>query len=95
MAQREAQPDRPVLRLSRPADRDRPDGVKELVSLDLFEVTLTSVPANADARVLSTKSAERPEADFLLSDTEIRLRAKQIEAEQKASRPIRIASFEC
>jgi HK97 family phage prohead protease len=32
------------------------DGVKELHSLDIFEVTLTAQPANADARVLSTKS---------------------------------------
>jgi HK97 family phage prohead protease len=32
------------------------DGVKELTELDVYEITLTSTPANADARVLSTKS---------------------------------------
>jgi HK97 family phage prohead protease len=37
-------------------ERVGPDGVKELTELDVFEVTLTSTPANADARVLSTKS---------------------------------------
>jgi HK97 family phage prohead protease len=36
--------------------RDAADGVKELTALDVFEVTLTSTPANADARVLSAKS---------------------------------------
>jgi phage head maturation protease len=32
------------------------DGTKELVELDLFEITLTPTPANADTRVLETKS---------------------------------------
>ena len=40
------------------ADRKAEDGVKELLELDIFEVTLTSSPANADARVLSAKSYE-------------------------------------
>ncbi|HEX6116948.1 MAG TPA: HK97 family phage prohead protease [Solirubrobacterales bacterium] len=39
-------------------DLDRSDGVKELLAIDLFEITLTGVPANADARVLSTKSMQ-------------------------------------
>jgi HK97 family phage prohead protease len=39
-------------------ERVADDGVKELLSIDIFEVTLTSTPANADARVLSTKSVE-------------------------------------
>ena len=37
-------------------DRVAADGTKELVELDLFEVTLTPTPANADTRVLETKS---------------------------------------
>ena len=37
-------------------DRDGADGTKELVELDLFEITLTPTPANADTRVLETKS---------------------------------------
>src|SRR5829696_408788 len=32
------------------------DGITELLSLDVFEVTLCMSPANADARVLSHKS---------------------------------------
>ena len=42
------------------AEREGADGVKELTRLDLMEVTLTSVPANPDARVLSAKSVELP-----------------------------------
>jgi HK97 family phage prohead protease len=38
--------------------RGRADGVKELRTLDLFEITLTPSPANRDTRVLSTKSAD-------------------------------------
>jgi len=34
----------------------RSDGVRELLDLDLFEVSLTPAPINADTRVLSTKS---------------------------------------
>ena len=37
----------------------RADGVKELRKIDLFEVTPTPKPANADTRVLAYKSAER------------------------------------
>jgi HK97 family phage prohead protease len=39
-------------------DRRAKDGVKELLALDLYEVTLTSSPANPDARILSAKSVE-------------------------------------
>jgi HK97 family phage prohead protease len=34
----------------------RDDGIRELTELDLFEVTLTPVPANEDTRILETKS---------------------------------------
>ena len=37
-------------------DRVGTDGTKELLELDLFEITLTPTPANADTRVLETKS---------------------------------------
>ena len=37
-------------------DRVGNDGTKELVELDLFEITLTPTPANADTRVLETKA---------------------------------------
>lgn len=84
------------------AEREGADGVKELTRLDLMEVTLTSVPANPDARVLSTKSVELPPElvgtalDPVFSG-EIPTNA-QIDAEMKAikaARPIQIASFKC
>jgi HK97 family phage prohead protease len=37
------------------ADRQRNDGVRELLALDLYEISLTGAPANPNARVLSTK----------------------------------------
>lgn len=37
----------------------RKDGVAELTELDLFEVSLTPAPANADTRLLSWKSAKQ------------------------------------
>lgn len=37
-------------------ERIAEDGVKELTAVDLFEITLTSTPANPDAKVLSAKS---------------------------------------
>ena len=38
-------------------DRKATDGVRELLSVDLFEVSITPSPANADTRILSTKSS--------------------------------------
>jgi HK97 family phage prohead protease len=84
------------------AEREGPDGAKELTRLDLMEITLTSVPANPDARVLSTKSVELPPEligtalDPAFSG-EIPTKA-QIDAEMKAikaARPIKIARFPC
>ena len=45
--------------------RDRSDGVRELLGIDLFEISIVPIPANADTRFLSLKSAgpeEEPEA---------------------------------
>ena len=53
-----------------------------LDELDVFEITLTPAPANPDARVLSAKSAERPE-DGLATK-------RQVEPRE----PVRIATFE-
>jgi HK97 family phage prohead protease len=83
-------------------EREGADGVKELTQLDLMEVTLTSVPANPDARVLSTKSVELPPELIGTSldpafSGEIPTEA-QIDAEMKAirsTRPIQITSFPC
>jgi Escherichia/Staphylococcus phage prohead protease len=84
------------------AEREGPDGVKELTRLDLMEVTLTSVPANPDAKILSTKNVDLPPELIGTSldpafSGEIPTKA-QIDAEMKAikaARPIQIASFEC
>jgi Escherichia/Staphylococcus phage prohead protease len=38
----------------------RPDGVRELRGIDLFEISLVPVPANGDTRILSMKSARPP-----------------------------------
>jgi Caudovirus prohead serine protease len=37
---------------------DRGDGVKVIEAIDLFEVSVTAAPANADTRIISTKSAD-------------------------------------
>jgi phage head maturation protease len=82
------------------AEREGPDRVKELTRLDLMEITLTSVPANPDARVLSTKSASGSETespDFESMDLD-ELRARSMAAIAgilKRHRPITIVSFPC
>ena len=48
------------------ADREADDGIKELLGIDLFEVTITPIPANPATRFLSLKSATAP----ALSDQE-------------------------
>ena len=40
----------------------RPDGIRELREIDLFEVSIVPAPANADTRILSVK-AERPKEE--------------------------------
>jgi HK97 family phage prohead protease len=90
------------------ADHKRTDGVRELRQLDLFEVSLTPSPANADTRVLSMKSAAAESTeyeDLLPSKAEILAAVKEIEAEQqqrqeiervaKKARPIKIVTFQC
>ncbi len=39
------------------ADRKREDGVRELLGLDLFEISVVAAPANPDTRFLSLKAA--------------------------------------
>jgi uncharacterized protein len=38
----------------------RADGIRELRALDLFEVSITPAPANAETRIISTKGVRRP-----------------------------------
>jgi uncharacterized protein len=42
-----------------PRSRMRRDGVRELTEIDLFEISLTPAPANADTRIIEMKSARR------------------------------------
>ncbi len=41
------------------SDRKRSDGVRELLGLDLFEISIVAAPANPDTRFLELKSAVR------------------------------------
>jgi Escherichia/Staphylococcus phage prohead protease len=65
---------------------ERGDGVKELREIDLFEISLTPTPANADTRIVSMKSldnADLPDPDTLrrwaLEEPEITHMRKQTE----------------
>lgn len=79
-------------------DRTASDGVKELTQIDLMEVTLTAVPANPDARVLSSKSVldEEPDLDSM---TDAELKAYSLSMidgiDTKSRKPVQIATFEC
>jgi hypothetical protein len=88
----------------------RDDGVKELRSVDLFEITLTGAPANSDTRVLSAKSvAEREHeaiADAFAQAFSTKPELSDLTIEQLTAygdeltkdietRPIRIVGFEC
>ena len=44
-------------------ERKRKEGVRELVEIDLFEVSIVAHPANPDTRVLEMKAAEQRESD--------------------------------
>jgi HK97 family phage prohead protease len=58
------------------------DGANELLAIDLFEVSLTPAPANADTRILSMKAAEH----HIPTDAELRAKAKQLGIEPPPSR---------
>ena len=40
--------------------RDREDGIRELLGIDLFEIPIVPVPANPETRILSMKGRVRP-----------------------------------
>jgi hypothetical protein len=58
------------------------DGANEPLAIDLFEVSLTPAPANADTRILSMKAAERRTP----TDAELRAKAKRLGIEPPPSR---------
>jgi uncharacterized protein len=82
------------------------DGVRELLALDLFEISLTPAPANRDTRVTSFKSADDPLLCLdLTEDPEIarqhdlvskaaQAEEKRLEIQRKRARPVHIATFE-
>ena len=79
-------------------DREGRDGVKELTRLDLMEITLTSVPANPDARVLSSKNAVGGgESLNSMSDAELKdYSMKMIDGiDRRAAQPITVRTFRC
>jgi HK97 family phage prohead protease len=75
--------------------RNRPGGKGQIIEgVDIFEITATSVPANADTRVLGTKAASMSTrelfAEVVSSKCPRTTASKVID-----TRPIRVASFEC
>ena len=82
--------------------RDREDGVKELLELDLFEISVVPHPMNADTRFIELKDATggaettSPDLDAM-SLEELPAYSKALIAgiDTKAHLPIRIASFPC
>jgi HK97 family phage prohead protease len=80
-------------------ERKGDDGVRELLGIDLFEITLTGSPVNPDARVLSAKSAtdsDSPDCDAMTTEE---LRAYSMAAidgiNTKSRRKVTIHSFPC
>jgi HK97 family phage prohead protease len=79
------------------ADHDRPDGVKELLAIDPFEITLTPAPANSDTRILSTESTRTkryldPKSGNRMNYAEL---VEHAAAMEQKSAPVKVASFEC
>jgi uncharacterized protein len=85
--------------------RKAADGANELLALDLFEISLTPAPANADTRVLHMKTADtehnvRAKAHelklaALIAAPEREQRKADLGVQTKSTQPIRVASFEC
>ncbi|MEK6251853.1 MAG: HK97 family phage prohead protease [Actinomycetota bacterium] len=84
------------------------DGVTELTSLDLYEISLTPSPANQDTRILSTKAADNGDRDRhrdemlrILADGDPefaqREKASQLGVDELArqGQPVRVESFGC
>jgi HK97 family phage prohead protease len=86
----------------RQQERKAADGANELLRLDLFEISLTPAPANADTRVIGKKSANRHTSDVRATTRALMLQILGLtdesvwaEPQRKSSQPIQIASFEC
>ena len=79
----------------------RIDGVREIHRLDVFEITATAAPMNADTRVLSTKALKLkryidPVTGRRMDYAELTAHTKANTARlRKQGQPVKIASFEC
>ena len=78
----------------------RPGGGRRITQLDVFEITVTPSPMNADTRVLATKALD--EYDHIRSKARDDILALFTAADQgeksiprRATGPVEIASFEC
>jgi hypothetical protein len=77
----------------------RADGIREIRSLDVFEVSATPTPMNNATRVLSTKAID--EYDRVRIQERDRMLAlfaavdqKALELDRKRTAPIQVATFE-
>jgi uncharacterized protein len=81
--------------------RERADGGRELTSIDLLEISVTSTPTHPATRALSWKGAGRTaDLDVVPTDAEIRERMQRSEVAELASKsakpgPVHVESFEC
>lgn len=80
--------------------KSRPGGGRRIVQLDVFEITVTAGPMNAETRVLATKALDeydhvrtKARADMLALLTAADKGEKSIP--RRATGPVEIASFEC
>ena len=84
------------------SEHERADGIRELHTIDLFEISLTPAPMNPDAKILSWKAASKTDPG-VQSDLEAITRAfeaaledtKASEPATKSSTPITVATFDC
>lgn len=60
---------------------ERKDGTREIVEIDLFEVSLTPAPANPDARILTWKSVVAAEDPTVPDEETLRKQSQQLERE--------------
>lgn len=68
----------------------RDDGIRELRGIDLFEISIVPHPANADTKILGTKSVDLPPE---LIGTAFDPAVAEAMAQRK-TRPIRVVSFD-
>jgi phage head maturation protease len=77
---------------------DGGDGTRLLISIDLYEISLTATPMHPDAKVVSWKSGDTDLGFRMPTDAEIRARMMEAEIAElaaksaKSQRPIQVAT---